>query len=132
MIARDPGGAETWLLSLRPTREQTRWVVVVAGCQLAALALLAPFAGIPLGQMNGFIPAVESVVFVPDLVTSVLLFSQFATHRLNTLLVLACGYLWSALIVIPHALSFPGAFSPIGLPAAGLQTTPWLYWFWHL
>ena len=61
-----------------------------------------------------------------------LLFSQFATHRLNALLVLACGYLLSALIIIPHALSFPGAFSPIRLPGGGLQTTPWLYFFWHL
>jgi PAS domain S-box-containing protein len=132
MIARDPASAETWLLSLPPTRGQTRWVVAVAVCQLAALALLAPFAGIPLGQMNGFIPAVEGVVFVTDLITSVLLFSQFATHRLNALLILACGYLLSALIIIPHALSFPGAFSPIGLPGGGFQTTPWLYFFWHL
>ena len=132
MIARDPTGAETWLLSLPPTRGQTRWVAAVAVCQLTALALLAPFAGMPLGQMNGFIPAVEGVVFVTDLVTSVLLFSQFATHRLNALLVLACGYLLSALIIIPHALSFPGAFSPVGLPGGGLQTTPWLYFFWHL
>src|SRR5262249_54304809 len=132
MIARDSTNAETWLLNLPPTTQQTRWAVTVAACQVAALALLAPFAGIQLGPMNGFIPAVESVVFVTDLVTSVLLFSQFATHRLNALLVLACGYLLSALMVIPHALSFPGAFSPIALPGAGLQTTPWLYFFWHI
>jgi len=132
MIARESTNAEAWLLNLPPTRQQTRWAVAVALCQFAAIALTAPFAGIPLGRMNGFIPAVESVVFVTDLVTSVLLFSQFAAHRLNALLVLACGYLFSALIIIPHALSFPGAFSPVGLPGAGLQTTPWLYWFWHL
>ena len=132
MIARDPTDTEMWLLSLPPTHGQTRWVVAVAICQFAALALFAPFAGIPLGQMNGFIPVVEGVVFVTDLVTSVLLFSQFATHRLSALLVLACGYLLSALIIVPHALAFPGAFSPIGLPGAGLQTTPWLYFFWHL
>jgi len=132
MIVPDSTNAEAWLLNLPPTKQQRRWAVAVAICQLAALALTVPFAGIPLGQMNGFIPAVEAVVFVTDLVTSVLLFSQFAAHRLNPLLVLACGYLFSALIIIPHALSFPGAFSPVGLPGAGLQTTPWLYWFWHL
>jgi hypothetical protein len=47
------------------------------------------------------------------------------------LLVLACGYLFTALIVVPYALTFPGAFSPSGLLGAGLQTAPWLYWFWH-
>ncbi|MET3911375.1 PAS domain S-box-containing protein [Bradyrhizobium sp. S3.3.6] len=67
-----------------------------------------------------------------DLVTSVLLFSQFAIYRLRALLVLACGYLFSALMIIPHALTFPGAFSPTGLLGAGLQTTASLYWFWHL
>jgi PAS domain S-box-containing protein len=123
---------ETWLLSLPPTRRQTRWVVAVAVCQIAALALLAPFAKTQLAQINAFIPAFEGVIFVTDLVTSVLLFSQFAIYRLRALLVLACGYLFSALMVIPHALTFPGAFSPTGLLGAGLQTTAWLYWFWHL
>jgi PAS domain S-box-containing protein len=130
-MARDPANAEMWLLGAPPTARQTRWVATVAVCQVAALALLAPFASIQVGQINGFIPAVESVVFMTDLVTSVLLFSQFAAHRLSGLLVLACGYLFSALIVIAHALSFPGAFSPIRLPGAGFHTTPWLYWFWH-
>jgi len=132
MIALDSTNAEEWLLNLPPTRQQSRWAVAITVCQLAALALTVPFAGISLGPMNGFIPAVEAVVIVTDLVTSVLLFSQFVTHRLNALLILACGYLWSALIVIPHALAFPDAFYPFRLPGAGLQTTPWLYWFWHL
>ncbi len=130
-MARDPTNAETWLLSLPPTSRQTRWVVTIAVCQLAALALLAPFATIWVGPITGFIPAFEGVVFVTDLVTSVLLFSQFAAHRLSALLVLACGYLLSALMIIPHALTFPGAFSPTGLLGAGPRTTAWLYWFWH-
>jgi signal transduction histidine kinase len=45
---------------------------------------------------------------------------------------LPAGNLFTALIVIPHALSFPGAFSPTGLLGAGLQTTAWLYILWHL
>ena len=35
------------------------------------------------------------------------------------------------MIVIPHALTFPGAFAPTGLLGAGLQSTGWLYYFWH-
>jgi signal transduction histidine kinase len=132
MIARDPTDVETWLLSLPPTRRQTRWAVVVAVCQITALALLAPFAKTRLAQIDAFIPAFEGVIFVTDLVTSALLFSQFAIYRLRALLVLACGYLFTALMIIPHALTFPGAFSPTGLLGAGLQTTAWIYWFWHL
>jgi len=46
-------------------------------------------------------------------------------------LLLANGYLFSALIVIPWGLTFPGAIAPISFPAAGLQSTPWLYSFWN-
>src|SRR6266436_6583348 len=132
MNARGPTGAETWLLSVPPTRRQTRWAIAVAVCQVAALALVAPFARTQLAEINAFIPAFEGVIFVTDLVTSVLLFSQLAIYRLRALLVLACGYLFSALMTIPYTLTFPGAFSPTGLLGAGLQTTASVYWFLHL
>jgi signal transduction histidine kinase len=47
-------------------------------------------------------------------------------------LALASGYLFTALIIIPHVLTYPGVFSPTGLLGAGLSTTSWLYWFWHI
>jgi hypothetical protein len=46
--------------------------------------------------------------------------------------VLATGYFFSALMVIPYALTFPGLFAPSGLLGAGLQSTIWLYVFWHI
>jgi signal transduction histidine kinase len=64
-------------------------------------------------------------------VTAVLLFSQFAILRQWPLLVIANGYFFSALIVVAHALAFPGAFSHSGLFSSGLQSAVWLYWFWH-
>jgi len=48
------------------------------------------------------------------------------------LLALAAGYLFTALIVIPHALTFAGAFSPTGLLGANIQTGSWLFIFWHI
>src|SRR6201994_1676648 len=132
MNERAPTGAETSLFSLPPTHRQTRWAIAVAVCQVAAFTLVAPFARTQLAEINAFIPAFEGIIFVTVLVPSVLLFSQFAIYRLRALLVLACGYLFSALMIIPHALTFPGAFSPTGLLGAGLQTTASLYWIWHL
>jgi hypothetical protein len=38
-----------------------------------------------------------------------LLFGQFTRARSLALLVLACGYLFDALIIIPHALTFPAS-----------------------
>ena len=60
------------------------------------------------------------------------IFTQYSIVRSRAILVLACGYLFTALIVIPHALTFPGAFAPTGLLGAGLQLTGWLYYFWHI
>src|SRR5262249_52800015 len=45
MIARHATGAETWLLSLPPTRRQTRWMIVVGVRHAAVLALLAVRSG---------------------------------------------------------------------------------------
>src|SRR5262249_20275415 len=47
------------------------------------------------------------------------------------LLVLASGYLFAALMTLAHGLSFPGLFSSSGLLGAGIQSTAWLYTFWH-
>ena len=41
------------------------------------------------------------------------------------------GYFLTALIIIPYTLTFPGAFAPAGLFGASIQSTAWLYIFWH-
>src|SRR5262245_8262166 len=68
---------------------------------------------------------------ISDLITSILLYSQCSVARSRSLLVLASGYLFMALIMIVHGLTFPGAFTPDGLLGAGPQTTPWLYFSSH-
>ena len=60
-----------------------------------------------------------------------LLFSQYGRSRSLAVLVLASGYLFDALIIVPHMLTFPGVFARDGLLGAGPQTTAWLYCFWH-
>ena len=35
------------------------------------------------------------------------------------------------MLILIHALTFPGVFAPGGLLGAGPQTTAWLYVFWH-
>jgi signal transduction histidine kinase len=121
----------TWLANLPPTSRQSRAAIGVSVILVVVLGIVAPFASKQLAQINAFIPSFEAIVFVTDLITSVLLFSQFSISYAPALLALASGYLFTALIVIPHALTFPGAFSETGLLRAGLQSTAWLYWFWH-
>src|SRR4029077_267622 len=98
---------------------------------LVAYGVVAPFAKIPLPPIDSFIPTVMAIVFVTDLVTAVLLFGQFSTTGSRALLMLASGYLFSSLIAIPFALTFPGAFAPTGLLGAGSQSAAWLNVFFR-
>ncbi len=92
---------------------------------------MAPAARVPLPEITAFVPAYEAALSISDLLTSVLLFGQFARSGLKSLLVLACAYLFDVFVIVPHALSFPGVFAPNGVIGGGVQTTAWLYSFWH-
>ncbi|HKE22112.1 MAG TPA: MASE4 domain-containing protein [Bryobacteraceae bacterium] len=91
----------------------------------------APFATKRLPESDGFIPAVQAIIFVTDLTTAVLLFNQVWVSRSRAFLVLASAYLFTALIVVVHTLTFPRAFAEQGIVGAGLQTTGWLHIIWH-
>jgi signal transduction histidine kinase/CheY-like chemotaxis protein len=121
-----------FLISALPAgrRDKQAALALVAVSSVVFFATLA-YVRVPLAPIPAFIPTYEAALMISDLITAVLLFGQFSTVRSRRLLFLASGYLFDALITIPHALSFPGAFSPTGLLGAGPQTTAWLYIFWH-
>lgn len=119
-------------LSLLPPQERDRRLAwTMAALSVAIFALLAPFATIPLTPVPGFIPAYQAALFMSDAVTAALLFGQFSMQRSRSLLLLATGYLFTAMAIVPHTLSFPGLFAPGGLMGSGPQTTVWLYMLWH-
>jgi signal transduction histidine kinase len=66
---------------------------------------------------------------VNDLVTAILLYSQAAVFRSHSLMALAAGYLFTALLAVVHALAFPGAFASTGLLGAELSSASWLVVF---
>jgi signal transduction histidine kinase len=119
------------LANIPPSIAQRRTARILVLALLAILAITWPFATVRLPEIGAFVPSLAAALFVSDCVTAVLLFGQFAILRQWSLLVIANGYLFSALIVVAHALAFPGAFSRSGLFGAGLQSAVWLYWFWH-
>ena len=120
------------LSSLSPGRAQRRLALGVVLALLVAFFITAgPLSTIQLARIDAFIPAYATAMFVNDSITAVLLFAQFSILRSRALLVIASGYLFTALIVIPWMLTFPGVFAPGGLLGAGLQSTGWLYILWH-
>ena len=121
----------TFLSTLPPARGERRLALAVVTISFLAFLVAALFAKLPLAPVTAFIPAYEAALVINDLITAVLLVGQAAILRSRALLALACGYLFTALMVVPHALTFPGLFSPTGLLGAGPQSTAWLYMGWH-
>jgi signal transduction histidine kinase len=119
------------LADLPPSKGQIRLALSIVALLIIALGVTTPFKDIQLARVDPFVPVVHAVITINDLITSVLLYSQFIIARARALLVLASGYLFTALIVIPYTLTFPGVFTQTGLLGAGLQTPSGLYWFWH-
>ena len=119
-------------LASAPANWVQKWLALAVVVVSAIVFLsVTPFVRMPLVKIPAFITSYEAALAIIDLITAILLFGQFATSRSCALLALACGYLFNTLIIIAHALTFPGAFSDAGLLSAGSQTTAWLYVFWH-
>jgi hypothetical protein len=113
------------------TAKEKRIAGAIALVVLLLFGAAALFVRIPLAQMPAFIPSYEAALFFIDLITAALLYDQAVRQRSVALVALAAGYLFDAFIIVPHALTFPGAFAPAGLLGAKAQTTAWLYVFWH-
>jgi signal transduction histidine kinase len=120
-------------LSTEPARPGAkRLALIVVGLSLLGFVVALPFVRTPLPAVPAFIPSYEAALWISDTITAVLLFCQFTRLRSRALLLLAAGYLFDALMIVPHALTFPGVFSEAGLLHAGPQTTAWIYAFWHV
>ena len=120
------------LAALPPSKWQIGLALGVVVALVVAFGITMPFVASPLPRIDAFIPALETAIVIADTTTSALLFAQFSIVPRLALLVLASGYLLTGLIVIPHALSFPGAFAPTGLLGGGPQSTAWLYHLWKV
>jgi PAS domain S-box-containing protein len=120
-----------FLSTATPTGRDRRLAIAAVLLSLLVFVAAIPFARLPLPQVWAFIPVYQSALAIGSLITAILLFAQFSILRSRSLLVLACGYLFTALMAVVHMLTFPGLFSPTGLLGAGPQSTAWLYMFWH-
>src|SRR4030088_1020548 len=127
-----PKERDFFISTFAPGRTQRRLALALVLALLVAFFITAGLLPtIQLGRIDAFVPTYATALFVIDLMTAILLFAQFSILRSRALLVIASGYLFTALIVIPWMLTFPGVFTPSGLLGAGLQTTNWLYILWH-
>jgi PAS domain S-box-containing protein len=125
------GERQIFISTVLAERPERRLALTVVLLSFAIFIGMIPFTRLPLPQVWAFMPIYESALIVSDLITAILLFAQYDLLRTRSLLVLASGYLFTAAMIVPHALTFPGLFASAGLLGAGPQSTAWLYMFWH-
>jgi PAS domain S-box-containing protein len=120
-----------FLSTLPASRADRTAASAVVGVSFLLFVIAVPFARMPLTPLPAFVASYQSALATSDIITAVLLLSQFAVLRSRALLLLSSGYLFTAAAAILHALTFPGLFAPDGLLGAGPQTTVWVYMIWH-
>lgn len=120
-----------FLSTLPASRSDRRAALTVVAVSSILFVVAAPYAGVPQTPIPAFVASYQSALAINDLITAVLLYTQFAILRSRALLLLASGYLFTAAAAVVHGLTFPGLFAPAGLLNAGPQTTAWLYMVWH-
>lgn len=127
-----PEEQQFMLLRSSPGRVQKLLAIaIVLAILIASLLTIGPLSTMQPAPVYAFVASYATAMFVTDLTSAFLLFAQFTVLRSRALLVIASGYLFTALVVIPWMLTFPGVFAPTGLLGAGLQSTNSLFIFWH-
>src|SRR4051812_9276744 len=94
-------------------------------------AAFTPIANVQLARLDAFIPVIQTVMCVADLVTAALLFSQYSVEPRVGVLAVASGYIISGLFAFLQTLALPGGYSPTGIIGDGRDSSAWLFVFWH-
>jgi len=120
------------VVATMPTTAAQRHAAIVVVLLLLVLAAIeAPFAHIALPRLDAFIPVLQTVICVADLITAILLFAQYSVQPRLALLVLASGYIASGSFSFLQTLAFPGAYAPGGLFGDGVNSAAWFFVWWH-
>src|SRR6476659_3295567 len=118
------------IASIPATERQRTTAVGIVIILIVAAAMIGPFASIQLAPVDAFIPVLQTVVCVVDLITAVLLFAQFSIQPQPALLALASGYIFSGSFAFLQTLAFPGAYAAAGL-IGDANSSAWMFVLWH-
>src|ERR1700760_4162661 len=83
------------IAAIPATAEQRRRTVSVIIALVIVAALVGPFANTQLDRVDAFVPVLQTVLTVADLLTAVLLFAQYLVVPQRALLAVASAYFCS-------------------------------------
>lgn len=111
-------------------RPQAFAAFVAAAILIAAsIVAIANGAG-RLPEVHAFLPICVTVWTCADLMTALLLYSQFYVRGRPVLAIVASAYAFTAILSVPFLAAFPGVFVEAKTPA-DLQISAWLWALWH-
>jgi PAS domain S-box-containing protein len=120
------------VIATTPATAQQRKIAFGAIAALAViLAVTIPFANIELARFDAFVPVVQTVMCIADLLTAAFLFAQYTVYPQRAVLALASGFVFSGLFAFVQTLAFPGAYAPAGVIGNGDDSAAWLFQLWH-
>ena len=102
--------ANLGLFDTPPTRGETQIGLAIVGSLLAAVLLIIPIINRQVGEIQAFVPAINSAIFVGELIIATMLYAQAAIFRSRGLTILASAYVFTALLLVPYIMTFPGVF----------------------
>src|SRR5215468_10970143 len=126
-------GAEIGRISARSPPAHSAFTISVAFiCTYGIFALaVLPFAEKPGPNAPAISLLFGATVFATELPTSLLLFVRFRANPHWSLLILGSAFLYSALMVVPHLLTFPGAvLADQALVGSSRQASGYIFVLW--
>src|SRR5262249_23533535 len=125
--------AESDRISARNAPAHSAFTISIAVICTYAIFTLAviPFAGNPGPNAPAIRLLFGATVFATELPTSILLFVRFRANPHWSLLILGSAFLYSALMVVPHSLTYPGAvLTDQTLVGGSQQATGYIFDSW--
>jgi diguanylate cyclase (GGDEF)-like protein len=120
-------------LALGQGRTALRGAAIVLALAFACASLVTALYGSEPGpKIGAFLPICATLWMTSDALTAALLASQFYVGGRISLLLLASGYAFCALLTIPYLAFFPGYFSDAGASGAAAQISMYLTAVWHV
>ena len=111
------------LSSLPPSKAQKQLALVVLLGLLAVIVVVTgPLSHLRTSPVPAFLPIYVTTMIATDAITAILLFTQFVILRSRAILVIATGYAFTALVLVPYLLTFPGLFATTGVIDGPLST----------
>src|SRR6476660_1815340 len=119
------------LSSLPPSNAQKQLaLVVLLGLVAVIVVVTGPLAHVRTSPAPAFLPIYVTTMIATDAITAILLFTQFVILRSRAILVIAIGYGFTALVLVPYLLTFPGLFGAAGV-IDGPLSTAWFFVLWR-